>query len=114
MGVDRSYYIMYGWKLPYKLKDNEGNEIDLWDEKFESVMCGFPGEEFSLISDGMCGDYNAFGLRVLHCSDDGDGWDFVNLDIASFDAEKVKSKYVELFGIYPATEPTLFIFSHFS
>lgn len=46
MGVDRSDYIMYGWKLPYKLKDNEGNEIDIWDEKFESVMCGFPGEEF--------------------------------------------------------------------
>ena len=45
MGVDRSDYIMYGWKLPYKIKDNEGNEIDLWDEKFESVMCGFPGEE---------------------------------------------------------------------
>jgi len=35
MGVDRSDYIMYGWKLPYKLKDNEGNEIDLFDEKFE-------------------------------------------------------------------------------
>ena len=47
-------------------------------------------------------------------NDEYEGWDFVNLDIASFDAEKVKSKYNELFGIYPTTEPTLFIFSHFS
>ena len=114
MGVDRSDYIMYGWKLPYEILDNEGNEIDLWDDKFESVMYQFPDEKFLLVSDGMCGDYNAFGLRVLYCDDDGEGWDFVNLDISSFDSEKVKSKYVELFGIEPTTEPTLFIFSHFS
>ena len=114
MGVDRSDYIMYGWKLPYEILDNEGNEIDLWDEKFESVKCGFPGEEFRLISDGMCGEYNVFGLRMLYLDED-DGWDFVNLDILqSIDSDKVKSKYVELFGIQPTTEPTLFIFSHFS
>ena len=30
MGVDRSDYIMYGWKLPYNIKDNNGNKIDLF------------------------------------------------------------------------------------
>lgn len=114
MGIDRSDYIVYGWKLPYEILDNEGNKIDLYDEKFESIMCGFEGEDFTLITDGMCGKYNVFGLSVQHCNDEYEGWDFVNLDIASCDAEKVKSKYVELFGIYPTTEPTLFIFSHFS
>ena len=114
MGVYRSDYIVYGWKLPYEILDNEGNKIDLYDEKFESTMCGFEGEDFTLITDGMCGRYNVFGLNVQHCNDEYEGWDFVNLDIASCDAEKVKSKYVELFGIYPTTEPTLFIFSHFS
>lgn len=114
MGIDRSDYIVYGWKLPYEILDNEGNKIDLYHEKFESIMCGFEGEDFTLITDGMCGNYNVFGLSVQHCNDEYEGWDFVNLDIASFDAEKVKSKYNELFGIYPTTEPTLFIFSHFS
>lgn len=96
------------------MNDNEGNKIDLYDEKFESIMCGFEAEDFTLITDGMCGKYNVFGLSVQQCNDEYEGWDFVNLDIASFDAEKVKSKYNELFGIYPTTEPTLFIFSHFS
>ena len=114
MGVDRSDYIVYGWKLPYEILDTEGNEIDVYDEKFESMMCGFEGEDYTLICDGMCGNYNVFGLNVQSCDGEYEGWDFVNLDIASCDAEKVKSKYVELFGIYPTTEPTLFIFSHFS
>lgn len=108
MSVDRADYIVFGWKMPYN------NEIDMWDEKFESMMCGFPGEEYTLITDGMCGDYTVFGLRILHLDND-DGWDFVNLDVLLLmDNEKVKSKYTEVFGIEPTTEPTLFIFSHFS
>lgn len=115
MGVDRADYIVYGWKMPYELLDKDGNEIDLWDPKFESSKCGFPGEEFTLVSDGMCGEYNVFGLRLLHLDDEGEGWDFVNLDVLqSLDSEKVKSRYTELFGIEPTSEPTLFIFSHYS
>ena len=29
MGVDRNDYIVYGWKLPYEILDNDGKEIDL-------------------------------------------------------------------------------------
>jgi hypothetical protein len=113
MGVDRTDLIMYGWKMPYDLKDNQGNKINLHDDKFESVLCGFPGEEFLLVTDGMCGSYNVFGQCILQCDDDGDGWDFVNLDF-NLQTEKVKENYTKLFNMIPETEPTLFIFSHYS
>lgn len=114
MGVDRSDYIIYGWKLPYEILDTEGKEIDLYHEKFESMMCGFEEEEYTLISDGMCGNYNVFGIPILYCNEEYEGWDFVEIDIQKFDADKVKAKYKEMFKTEPETEPKLFIFSHFS
>jgi len=114
MGVDRSDYIIYGWKLPYKILDNEGKEIDLYDEKFESMMCGFEGEDYALICDGMCGSYNVFGLNVQSSDEEYEGWDFVDIDIKKFDDDKIITKFIEVFGFEPQTEPKLFIFSHFS
>lgn len=114
MGVDRSDYIIYGWKMPYEILDAQGNEIDLWNEKFESVMCGFKEEKYALISDGITGDYNVFGLSVLKCNDEYDGWDFVDIDIKKFDEDEIIEKFIELFGFEPKTNPKLFIFSHFS
>lgn len=120
MGVDRTDYIIYGWKLPYDLKNSNDEKIDLWEDKFRSMIEGHKGEEFILISDGMCGKYNVFGLRINHCGDeDGNGWDFINLDFKNLDLndEKVKLKYREIFDLEenePIEEPYLFIFSHFS
>lgn len=116
MSVDRIDYIVYGYKLPYKLESKTG-EIDIYDDKFLPMVEGHKGEEFTLISDGMYGDYNVFGLLI---SDDQanewEGWNFTQLDFKNLDPEKVKQKYRELFDpideIIP--EPTLFIFSHFS
>ena len=73
-----------------------------------------PGEKFSIISDGMCGDYNVFGIILESGGDKWEGWDFVELNIKDFDADDLKSKYTELFESQPSSEPTLFIFSHFS
>lgn len=114
MGVDRSDYIVYGWKLPYEILDTEGNEIDVYDEKFESMMCGFEGEDYTLICDGMCGNYNVFGLNVQSCDGEYEGWDFADIDIKKFDDDKIIAKFIEVFGFEPQTEPKLFIFSHFS
>ncbi len=118
MGVDRSDHIVYGWKLPYDLKDSNGNKIDFWDKKFLSMIEGHPGEEFTIIIDGMSGKYVVFGLKVESCYDDsGEGWDFTNLDINDFDAEDVKSEYRKVFELKEdeiITEPYLFIFSHYS
>ena len=116
MGVHRTDYIVYGYKLPYKLK-NEKGKIDLWDEKFLPMIEGHKGEEFTIISDGMCGEYNVFGLLLKIGGDGYEGWDFVHLDFKNLDAEKVKSKYREVFELKEddtVAEPYLFIFSHFS
>ena len=113
MSVDRSDYIIYGWKLPYELKDTKGENIDLWDDKFLPMIEGHPGEKFTLIIDGMCGKYNAFGLSVAQSNED---WEFekLNFEDISSKKEQVKNKYKELFGTEIEEDPYLFIFSHFS
>ena len=111
MSVSRTDAIVYGWKLPYGIREN----FD--DEKFLPLIEGHKGEDFTLVIDGMCGGYIVFGLRLASGGDTYEGWDFINLDFKDLDAEKVKAKYRELFGLSPdalCAEPYLFIFSHFS
>lgn len=113
MGVSREDYIVYGWKLPYDFKDSEGNKIDFLDDKYLPYIEWHEGVEYTIISDGMCGDYNVFGLLVKNCTDNGDGWDFEELNIEDFDSNKVISKYKELLNNDPEEYPKLFIFSHY-
>ena len=115
MSVDRRDYIVYGYKLPYEMS-NEKGPIDLEDEKFLPMIEGHEEEEFTIVSDGMCGEYTVFGLLIESGGDEYEGWDFVNLDFENFDPEKVKSKYREVFELEedePVAEPYLFIFSHY-
>ena len=117
MGVDRTDYIVYGWKLPYKLKTSSGQTIDLWSDKFRPMIEGHMDEKFSIISDGMCGDYNVFGIVLNSGGDKWEGWDFVDLKINVDDSSELKSKYKEIFEMNDdeiVSEPHLFIFSHFS
>lgn len=116
MGVDRTDYIVYGWKLPYKLKTSNGRKIDLWSE-YQSMLEGHKDEKFSIISDGMCGDYNVFGVVLNSGGDEWEGWDFVDLKFNVDDSLELKSKYKEIFEMGEdeiVSEPHLFIFSHFS
>lgn len=114
MGVDRTDYIVYGWKLPYDMKDKNGQEIDFWDDKFLPMIEGWPEEELALVRDGMCGQYVVFGLMIKH-ADEYKGWDFIHLDVGQLDTEMVKARYRELFEIEgDCDEPCLFIFSHYS
>lgn len=113
MGVDRTDYILFGWKLPFQLKDKNGNEIDPWDEKLMPYIEGHKGVEYSFIVDGMCGDYCAFGKNMGSATDDGEGWGFTDLDFSSINVEEAKKLYVELFNLEIVTEPKLFIFSHY-
>ena len=109
MGVDRTDYIIYGYKLPYNIKN-------LLDDKFLPMIEGHEGEEFIIVTDGMCGQYNVFGILIESGGDTYEGWDFVPLDFKNLDAEKVKSKYREIFELKEdeqIDEPYLFIFSHF-
>lgn len=112
MSVDRKDYIVYGWKLD-SIKDSDGEEIDCYDEKYEQYSCGVEGEEFTLVEDGMSGEYIVFGKLISSKNEDSCGWEFVELKFDNLDAEKVKDKFKELFGNLPSQEPRLFIFSHF-
>lgn len=107
--TDRIDYITFGWKLPYIIENKYG-KIDMWNDKFLPYIEGHKGVEFSIIRDGMSNKYTVFGIII---NSDSEGWDFTNIDLNKIDIDKVKSKYLELFGENPSTEPTLFIFSNF-
>lgn len=112
MGVDRTDYLIYGWKLPINFVNSNG-PIDIWDEKFRPYMEGHKGIDFSLIFDGMGGKYTVFGKRIAFATDDGDGWGFMELDLSKIGSPGfTKDKFKEIFEIEPPSEPSLFIFSH--
>jgi hypothetical protein len=114
MSVDRADYIIYGWKLPYELQNSNGEDIDLWDDKFLPMIEGHQGEKFTIVTDGMSGEYTVFGLNIAHSSS-YDGWDFYKLNFDNIiSKEELKLKYKELFDSEIEEDPYLFIFSHFS
>lgn len=115
MSVDRTDYIIYGWKMPYENMGSDGKELVFYDgPKYRSMTEGHKGEDFSLIVDGMSGEYTVFGFNLSHGGDKYEGWDFVQLDFSKVDVARVKERFKEVFEKEPETEPTLFIFSHFS
>lgn len=111
MGVDRTDYIVYGWKLPYKIEGKNG-PIDMWSDKFLPMIEGHPGEKYFICNDGMCAKYNVFGVLV-DTSDDYEGWLFQELTIPKVDVTDLKNRYTDIFESEPQVEPTLFIFSHY-
>ena len=112
MCVDRKDYIIYGWKLPYDIKDGKtGEEVNIGEEQYEDYA--YNSEGYTLIQDGMCGEYIVFGELIL-TSDDYNGWQFTTLDIGEMNSEEAKQKYREVFNVEePMSESTLFIFSHY-
>ena len=114
MGVDRSDYIVYGWKLPYDIKDKDGNVIDIHDDKLLPYIEGDSKvSPYRIIADGMTGDYVVFGAIISDACDDWEGWDFVEIRPHMFSEKGVMDKYRELFNNNPRTYPTNFIFTHF-
>lgn len=115
MSVDRTDYIVYGWKLPYNITDSKGDKVDLYKDEYLPMVEGHKGEKYAIITDGMCGDYNVFGIVVKRGGDRYEGWLFENLDIRDFSnsSDDMKIKYREIFDAVPK-EPNLFIFTHWS
>ena len=122
MGVDRTDYVMIGYKLPYKFKNVvTGEQIDWHDDTFLPMIEGRKGCEFSVILDQMCGDYAVFGKVIIRAYDDM-GFEFKEIKYDESDFDKVKEKFVELFGGYTIMDmldkdfqydPKLFVFSNF-
>jgi len=109
MSVSKIDYIIHGWKLPYKIIDKDGLEIEIdqWDyDRLDE-------NGYVFITDGMCCDYTVFGILVLELDDEGDGFDFINID-TNFNDSKLNSRYFQIFGNEPTEEPKTFIFSHYT
>jgi len=112
MSVDRTDYIVFGWKLPYEMKDSNGEQINFYDdEKYEPMLDGDPDEPYRLIVDGMMGYYVVFGKVIAEADV---GWDFIHLNNLIANLYEIKEKYRELFNVEgEVVDPYLFIFSHF-
>ena len=122
MGVDRSDYIIIGYKLPYTFNNVvTGKKVDWYDDIFLPMIEGRPGVEFSIITDQMSGEYAVFGKVLVSAYEWGFNFKEIKYDDSDFD--KVKEKFVELFGGYTVMDildkdfqydPKLFVFSHFN
>ena len=110
MGIDRTDYIVFGYKLPAGVMDG----FDYLDERLLPMIEGHRGEDFTLLNGyGNSGEYHVFGQKIAHA---GEYWDFRNIDTSVMDIGRVKSRYSEVFSVdvSEVPNPTLFIFSHFS
>lgn len=117
MGVEREDYAFYGWKLPYKMKDAEGNKIQ-WDaEPFNQYPAEGDDEGYAIITDGMNGEYAVFG-QLLHKVDNenGEGWEMVELSMSklvrNYDNDLIQ-RFTDLFIKLPDSPPKVLIFSHY-
>lgn len=117
MGVDRSDYIIVGYKLPYDLKDKNGQKLSdlVWDDEFTPLTEGWQNEPFRVVVDGMTGNYIAFGKEILN-ADEPDGFDFQEISIDDISFTEVSNRANELFVNfdYDFSKPKILIFSHYS
>lgn len=109
MGVDRTDYIMLGWKLSYEKYDRDFYE----DESLLPYIEEWEEIKYRLIIDGMSGEYIVFGYELMRGGDEWAGWEFEEINFDEIDIEKLKLECKRIFGDI-LEEPKLFIFSHFS
>lgn len=104
MGVDRTDFIMYGYKL--------NDDLDIWDDKFIEYI-EWKTDSLALMDGGMNESPNMFGF-VIESADKYEGFDVIELDfnIDNNKKEELIEKAKELFNI--TTEPKYFVFSRFS
>lgn len=119
MGVDRTAYVIAGYKMPGKMYHRTtGEKLEVYEDKFMRYVEGWEDEKFSIIYDQMSGEHTVFG-QVLASFGDHDGdTEFEEIDIEKIDFGAIKEKYIELFGDYlPMTgqiRPKILAFNHYS
>lgn len=114
MGVDRSDYLIYGYKLPIDYFKTKG--VDIWeDEKYLPLIEGWKGEDYSIVHDQMCGNYYVFGYSIARAN--SNGFEFLELPVDGWPVtgERVKEKFSEAFGFTDETlgEPKVLLFTHY-
>lgn len=114
MGVDRSDYLIYGYKMPADYLESKG--VNIWeDSKCLPFIEGWEGEDYSIVDDQMMGKYCVFGYKILYANEQG--FDFVQLptEIWPVKPEQVEAKFKEVFGFAPDElgEPKILLFTHY-
>jgi hypothetical protein len=120
MGVNKTHYIIFGFKVhPNKLKSEK---IDIWSDKFLPYIEGHKDIPYTIIYDGMCGEYLVFG-KLIHKDHDYDSFSFTSISYKDFFDDKenkeVTQAFIDLFGkeIFndlEDEEPQMLVFTHFS
>jgi len=113
MGVDRSDYMIYGYKLPKDYFVSKGIEI-FEGNKYLPYIEGWKGENYSIVDDQMCGKYCVFGYSIAYAS--SNGFDFIELPGEwPVNSEQVKAKFKDVFGFADESlgEPKLLLFTHY-
>ena len=114
MGVYIDYYLIYGWKLPYDMKDINGNLVRYDNELFTAMIDGEPNQLYSVFLDQMLGKYIVFGKVMLNMSIEDDSC-FEDVDLPEMNKNMLIYKFNKLFGESQLNEePKLFKFIHFS
>ena len=102
MGLDRTDYIIYGWKLPVKM-----DGFDYWDDKYLPYIEGHPGEDYTIVLEEE-NKFLAFGKLIGIA----ETWD-TNINIKDLNPKEVQKKYQEVFETDEiSSEPYLFIFTN--
>lgn len=110
MSVESKVYIGVYVKL-----DDYGVEIDEFDEKYEDMTCGALDEEFSIISDGMCGYYTYFGVTLEELENNCDHQHYtIDIENIKIYQDDVIERALELFGKQDKHwNPKLTVFTHY-
>lgn len=114
MGVDRSDYLIYGYKLPADYLKSKGIEIFEGD-KYMPYIEGWKGEDYAIVHDQMAGKYCVFGYSVAYAN--SNGFKFVELppDGWPVTADQIKEKFKEVFDFVDGElgEPKVLLFTHY-
>ena len=124
MSVNSNTYVVFGIKLDYdELYDKieNSNKEDLWEElldKYRESAFGPAKEDFSIIPDGMDGEYVVIG-KVLDKTEVYESFPgFANLTISDAEKIEVMSKIMnlmeELEVVILHDFPKLLVFTHYT
>ena len=120
MGVDRTDYIVFGFKMSPELLKSKNISID--DDKYLPYIEGHKGEQDTIVYDYMMGKYVVFG-KLINQSWDYEEGKFTTISYQDFfddeETKRVTDKFIELFGQdvldeLEDDEPQMFVFSHYS
>lgn len=119
MGVDRTSYLLYGFKV-----DNK-KQIKIFDDHYDELMEESPYSEMfnnskskqTIVFDGMCGDYVYIGLCLAELEEYDDrraieisGEDILYLNNKLFNAVDNWPKYLQ--DLFKGVTPKLYFFIH--